>query len=71
MPYAHSDQANTDTTTPEVRHEMGAISGDVRNRLKLEGGRPFVLRSDFSPAGDQPTAIKELVAGIVGCDRNR
>ena len=71
MPYAHSDQANADTTTPEVRHEMGAISGDVRNRLKLEGGRPFVLKSDFSPAGDQPTAIKELVAGIGDGDRDQ
>ncbi len=28
---------------------------------KAEGGRAFVLKSDYSPAGDQPTAIKELV----------
>src|SRR5687767_2775451 len=28
---------------------------------KAEGGRPFVLKSDYEPAGDQPTAIKELV----------
>ena len=28
---------------------------------KAEGGRRFVLRSDYTPAGDQPTAIKELV----------
>jgi excinuclease ABC subunit B len=27
---------------------------------KAEGGRRFVLASDYSPAGDQPTAIKEL-----------
>src|SRR5215217_5489370 len=31
---------------------------------KSEGGRPFRLVSDYSPAGDQPTAIRELVAGI-------
>ena len=31
---------------------------------KSEGGRPFVLRSDYQPAGDQPAAIKELVEGI-------
>ena len=62
MPYAHSDQANA---------EMGAISGDVRNRLKLEGGRPFVLKTEFTPAGDQPTAIKELVAGIADGDRDQ
>jgi excinuclease ABC subunit B len=32
---------------------------------KAEGGRKFVLRTDYQPAGDQPTAIKELVEGIV------
>jgi excinuclease ABC subunit B len=31
---------------------------------KAEGGKPFVLKSDYRPAGDQPTAIKELVEGI-------
>jgi excinuclease ABC subunit B len=28
---------------------------------KVDGGRPFVLQSEYSPAGDQPTAIRELV----------
>ncbi|MEO6113093.1 MAG: excinuclease ABC subunit UvrB [Sphingomicrobium sp.] len=31
---------------------------------KAEGGRRFVLSSDYEPAGDQPTAIRELVGGI-------
>src|SRR5436190_24329409 len=31
---------------------------------KADGGRPFVLRTDYQPAGDQPTAIKELVEEI-------
>ena len=31
---------------------------------KSEGGRKFKLVSDYAPAGDQPTAIKELVEGI-------
>ncbi|MEX0860942.1 MAG: DEAD/DEAH box helicase family protein, partial [Cucumibacter sp.] len=31
---------------------------------KTEGGIPFKLVSDFQPAGDQPAAIEELVAGI-------
>jgi excinuclease ABC subunit B len=30
---------------------------------KAEGGKPFKLVSDYEPAGDQPTAIAELVAG--------
>jgi excinuclease ABC subunit B len=29
---------------------------------KSEGGRPFVLSTEYSPAGDQPAAIAELVA---------
>jgi excinuclease ABC subunit B len=35
---------------------------------KAEGGKKFELISDYSPAGDQPTAIKELVEGIAGAD---
>ncbi|WP_265569864.1 excinuclease ABC subunit UvrB [Sphingomicrobium nitratireducens] len=31
---------------------------------KAEGGRKFVLQSDYEPAGDQPTAIREIVEGI-------
>jgi excinuclease ABC subunit B len=31
---------------------------------KLEGGQRFNLVSDYEPAGDQPTAIAELVSGI-------
>jgi excinuclease ABC subunit B len=33
---------------------------------KSEGGRKFVLVSDYQPAGDQPTAIHDLVAGLRG-----
>ena len=31
---------------------------------KLDGGRPFVLKTSFQAAGDQPTAIKELTKGL-------
>ncbi len=31
---------------------------------KAEGGRPFKLVAAYEPAGDQPTAIRELVEGI-------
>jgi excinuclease ABC subunit B len=33
---------------------------------KSEGGRRFKLVSDYEPAGDQPTAIAELVGGLDG-----
>ena len=35
-----------------------------RGRTSREGGRRFKLVSDYEPAGDQPTAIAELVAGV-------
>ncbi|MDO8321627.1 MAG: hypothetical protein Q7T23_01670, partial [Phenylobacterium sp.] len=33
---------------------------------KSEGGRRFKLVSEYEPAGDQPTAIADLVAGLEG-----
>jgi len=44
---------------------------DVLTRPKLEGGRRFVMHSEFSPAGDQPTAIAELSAGIEAGDHDQ
>ncbi|MCI2399202.1 excinuclease ABC subunit UvrB [Aliiroseovarius subalbicans] len=40
-------------------------------RPKLEGGIRFVLHTPFQPAGDQPTAITELVAGLNDGDQNQ
>ena len=43
---------------------MTGLSVDaVRARPKMEGGRRFVLASEFTPGGDQPTAIAELADG--------
>ncbi|WP_170343252.1 excinuclease ABC subunit UvrB [Ruegeria arenilitoris] len=58
MPYAHSDK--TQLTVD-----------DVRARLKLEGGKRFVMHTEFAPAGDQPTAIKELAAGVLDGERDQ
>ena len=44
---------------------------DVKNRPKLEGDKAFILRTEFDPAGDQPTAIAELSAGIVAGERDQ
>ena len=38
---------------------------------KLEGGRPFKIVSDYSPAGDQPTAIRELVETALTGEKNQ
>jgi excinuclease ABC subunit B len=57
--------------SPEQMPETGRSVDALRAKLKLEGGRPFVMRSDFEPAGDQPTAIAELSQGIRGQERNQ
>ncbi|WP_370690201.1 excinuclease ABC subunit UvrB [Phenylobacterium sp.] len=38
---------------------------------KSEGGRRFKLVSEYEPAGDQPTAIADLVAGLEGRERDQ
>ena len=50
---------------------LNAPKGDVRERLKLEGGIPLKLHTEFEPAGDQPTAIAELSEGIVSGERDQ
>ncbi len=38
---------------------------------KSEGGKKFVIKSDFEPKGDQPVAIQELVEGVKRNDRTQ
>lgn len=40
-------------------------------RPKLEGGKRIVMHTSFDPAGDQPTAIAELSAGVRDGERNQ
>jgi len=44
---------------------------DVRSREKMEGGKAFRLETEFTAAGDQPTAITELVEGITAGEANQ
>ena len=39
--------------------------------LKTEGGKALRIVSDYEPAGDQPQAIAELVAGVRAGDRDQ
>ncbi len=57
--------------SPEHMPVLHAPAPDVRTREKLEGGKRFVMQSDFAPAGDQPTAIAELSGGIRGGERDQ
>ncbi|MBV1696106.1 MAG: excinuclease ABC subunit UvrB [Hyphomicrobiales bacterium] len=38
---------------------------------KSEGGVPFALVSDYTPRGDQPTAIRELAGGVRDGERDQ
>jgi excinuclease ABC subunit B len=38
---------------------------------KADGGRPFKIISDYEPAGDQPTAIAELVEAVNAGERDQ
>ncbi len=49
----------------DIQSKSPQISG------KLEGGKKFKIKSDFKPAGDQPEAIKKLVAGAKKNDFNQ
>jgi len=55
MPYAHSDSSKAILANP---------APEAQNRPKLEGGIAFQMESEFTPAGDQPVAIKELSLGV-------
>ncbi|MDP1668554.1 excinuclease ABC subunit UvrB [Phaeovulum sp.] len=44
---------------------------EVLTRPKLEGGRRFVMHTDYTAAGDQPTAIDEIAAAIEAGERNQ
>ena len=54
-----------------LEHSLDPGQEDFRRRPKLEGGVSFKLHAEFSPAGDQPTAIKELVDGIAAGERDQ
>ena len=62
MPYAHSDKS------PPILHSPAP---DVKTREKLEGGKRFEMVTEFEAAGDQPTAIAELTAGVNEGERNQ
>ena len=51
--------------------QIGFATGNVRERPKLEGGKAFVMNTEFEPAGDQPTAIAELSAGVLSGERDQ
>ncbi|WP_128253712.1 excinuclease ABC subunit UvrB [Falsirhodobacter deserti] len=56
---------------PHNTHEMTMFRPNVPAREKLEGGKRFVMQTPFTAAGDQPTAIAELSAGVKNGERDQ
>ncbi len=58
---------------------LSALKGDAAKFVphrparpeKSEGGKQFQLVSEYQPAGDQPTAIAELVQGVEALERDQ
>ena len=43
----------------------------IQRRPETVGGKPFKLVSDYKPAGDQPEAIRQLIEGVQGGERDQ
>ncbi|QBX99692.1 excinuclease ABC subunit UvrB [Rhodophyticola sp. CCM32] len=57
--------------SPEQMPVLNRSVDEIRARAKLEGGKSFILHTEFDPAGDQPAAIAELTGGIREGDQNQ
>ncbi len=51
--------------------QMPMLHSTPHRREKLEGGKQFVMKTEFQPAGDQPNAIKELAGAILDGERDQ
>ncbi len=56
---------------PHNNMNMPMHRPEVLTRPKLEGGRRFRMETPFKAAGDQPTAIAELTAGVNNGERDQ
>jgi len=59
------------TTLDEPETGEGFVPHRPARPEKSEGGKPFTLVSDYQPAGDQPTAIAELVETALGGEKDQ
>ena len=59
------------TSLDEIDTAEGYVPHRPARPDKVEGGKRFELVSDYEPAGDQPTAIKELVSTALDGERDQ
>src|SRR6476469_5875403 len=62
-------QIRTSLAEPETSPEF--VPHKPARPDKAEGGKRFVIQSDYSPAGDQPTAIKELTETALAGEKSK
>ena len=48
-----------------------SVSKNIKDKLKLEGGKKFIMETPFNPAGDQPKAISELYEGLTAGEQTQ
>ena len=59
------------TSLDEIDRSAEFVPHRPNRPVKAEAGKAFALVSDYQPAGDQPTAIAELLSGIAGDERDQ
>jgi excinuclease ABC subunit B len=59
------------TSLEEIDHGQSFVPHRPERPAKVDGGRPFILKSDYEPSGDQPTAIAELSAQAEAGERDQ
>ncbi len=59
------------TSLDEIDRSADFVPHRPARPEKAEAGKAFALVSDYQPAGDQPTAISELVAGVQAQERDQ
>ena len=59
------------TSLDEIDTAEGYVPHRPARPDKVEGGKRFELVSDYEPAGDQPSAIRELVSTALDGERDQ
>ena len=78
-PTERTDRAKSILARQPLMAAHPIVSGDLPMFMphrperpeKSQGGVPFKIVSEYSPKGDQPTAIKELVEGVNKAERSQ
>ncbi len=70
-PYIKPMAIQIRTSLAEPETDQSFIPHRPERPLKLEGGKRFKVVSDYTAAGDQPTAIAELVETALTGERNQ